>query len=70
MRQGFGVVRTALPSIPVRLDAELMGLVQRELMAQRALRRGLDTIATVRRQVEMWRESLLACRNGMPSVAA
>jgi parvulin-like peptidyl-prolyl isomerase len=60
MRQGFGVVRTALPSIPVRLDAELMGLVQRELMAQRALRRGLDTIATVRRQVEMWRESLLA----------
>jgi len=58
--QGFGVHRTAFHSIPIRLNAELMGLVQRELMGQEALRRGLDTLKEVREQVEMWKESFLA----------
>lgn len=58
--QGFGVHRTALGSIPIRLNSELMGLVQRELMGQEALRRGLDTVPGVRAQVEMWRQSFLA----------
>ncbi|HMK38937.1 MAG TPA: hypothetical protein VK569_06325, partial [Bacteroidota bacterium] len=60
MREGFGVRRTALRSIPLRLNTELMGLVQRELMGVEALRRGLDTTADVRREVEMWRQSFLA----------
>jgi|GEM_PF-929370 len=58
--QGFGVRRTALGSIPLRLNTELEGLVQRELMGEEALRRGLDTAADVRREVEVWRESFLA----------
>jgi parvulin-like peptidyl-prolyl isomerase len=58
--QGFGVHRTALGSIPLRLNTELEGLVQRELMGEEALRRGLDTTADVRREVEIWRESFLA----------
>ncbi len=58
--EGFGVHRTALGSIPLRLNTELMGLVQRELIAQEALRRGLDTAADVRREVELWRQSFLA----------
>jgi parvulin-like peptidyl-prolyl isomerase len=58
--QGFGVHRTALGSIPLRLNTELEGLVQRELIGEEALRRGLDTTADVRREVEIWRESFLA----------
>jgi len=58
--QGFGVHRNALGSIPLRLNAELMGLVQRELMGDEAVRRGLDTTADVRRQVDMWRASFLS----------
>jgi len=57
---GFGVHRTALRSIPARLNAELMGLVQRELMGEEALRRGLDTTADVRDQLAMWRSSFLS----------
>ena len=59
-REGFGVQRTALGSIPVRLNTELKGLVQRELMGEEALRRSLDTTADVRREVEIWRQSFLA----------
>jgi hypothetical protein len=59
-QEGFGVHRTALGSIPIRLNTELMGLVQRELMGEEALRRGLDTTADVRREVEIWRQSFLA----------
>ncbi len=58
--QGFGVRRTALKSIPLRLNTELEGLVQRELLGEEALRRGFDTTADVRHEVEMWRESFLA----------
>ncbi|HUI11509.1 MAG TPA: peptidylprolyl isomerase [Bacteroidota bacterium] len=59
-REGFGVHRTALRSIPARLSSELMGLVQRELMGEEALRRGLDTTADVRGQVAMWSSSFLS----------
>jgi parvulin-like peptidyl-prolyl isomerase len=58
--QGFGVHRTALGSIPAKLNSELMGLVQRELLGVEALRLGLDTTADVRREVEIWRQSFLA----------
>ncbi len=60
--EGFGVVRTSLRSIPARLNTELMALVRRELMAQEALERGLDTLSDVRRQVGMWKDSFLASR--------
>jgi len=60
--EGFGVVRTSLRSIPARLNTELMALVRRELMAQEALERGLDTLSDVRRQVGMWTDSFLASR--------
>jgi hypothetical protein len=39
-----------------------MALVRRELMAQEALGRGLDTLSGVRRQVGMWRDSFLSSR--------
>lgn len=58
--EGFGVHGGALGSIPLRLNTELMGLVQRELLGQEALRRGLDTAADVREQVEVWRQAFLA----------
>ena len=58
--EGFGVHRDALGSIPLRLNTELMGLVQRELLGEEALRRGLDTTEDVRREVEIWRQSFLA----------
>lgn len=58
--EGFGVHRNALGSIPIRLNTELMGLVQRDVMGEEALRRGLDTTADVRREVEIWRQSFLA----------
>ena len=60
--EGFGVVRTSLRSIPARLNTELKALVRRELMAQEALRRGLDTLSDVRRQLGMWKDSFLASR--------
>jgi hypothetical protein len=58
--EGFGIHRTALGSIPPRLNTELMGLVQRELLGEEALARGLDTAEDVRREVEIWRQSFLA----------
>ncbi len=60
--EGFGVPRTSFRSIPFRLNTELMALVRRELMAQEALERGLDTLPDVRRQVGMWKDSFLASR--------
>jgi hypothetical protein len=58
--EGFGVPRSALGGIPGRLNGELMGLVQRELLGEEALAQGLDTSADVRREVEIWRQSFLA----------
>ena len=60
--EGFGVARTSLQSIPSRLNNELRALVQRELMAQEAIRRGLDTLPDVKRQIAMWEDSFLAAR--------
>ncbi|HTY58523.1 MAG TPA: peptidylprolyl isomerase, partial [Bacteroidota bacterium] len=52
----------SLRTIPARLNTEIKALVQRELMAQEGLRRGLDTLPDVRRQLAMWRDSFLAAR--------
>ncbi|MBI3577933.1 MAG: peptidylprolyl isomerase [Ignavibacteriales bacterium] len=58
--KGFTVEKGQVKSIPALLNAQLREWVQQELLAQEALRRGLDKNPDVRDQLEMWYQSYLA----------
>lgn len=58
--KSFGIRRDAISSIPYRLNTEVKVIVQQELLAQEALRRGLDTVPEVRRSIDMWWQYFLA----------
>lgn len=58
--KGFNVDSTSVKSLPALLNRQVRMWVQQELLAQEALRRGLDQYPEVREQLDMWRDSFLA----------
>lgn len=58
--KGFTVEKDQIKSVPALLNAQLREWVQQELLAQEALRRGLDKNPDLRDQLEMWHQSYLA----------
>lgn len=56
----FSVSRGKTNGIPAKLNGDLEYWVQQELIAQEALRRGLDQHPEIRYKVQMWRDAYLA----------
>ena len=57
--KGFTVDSVSVRTIPQKLNALLRVWVQQELLAQEALKRGLDKYPAVRRQLETWYDNFL-----------
>jgi hypothetical protein len=58
--KGFNVDSASVKSLPSLLNGQIRVWVQQELLAQEALRRGLDEYPDVREHLEMWYQSYLA----------
>jgi hypothetical protein len=58
--RGFFVDSASVKSLPALLNGQVRTWVQQELLAQEALRRGLDQYPEVRVQLDMWYQSYLA----------
>jgi hypothetical protein len=58
--KGFTVPKGKTKSIPRLLNAEIQDWVYEELLGQEALARHLDSRPAVQRELEVWRQSLLA----------
>jgi hypothetical protein len=58
--KGFAVDSASVKSLPTLLNGQIRTWVQQELLAQEALRRGLDQYPEVREQLDMWYQSFLA----------
>ncbi len=56
----FAVPRDQLKSTATRLNEQIRALVEHELIAQEALRRGLDRRAEVQTTLDVWRSAYLA----------
>jgi len=59
-RRGFSVTGDSVRGIPGRLHDVFEEMAQQELLAQEAMRRGLDRSPDVQRKLEPWREHYLA----------
>lgn len=58
--KSFSVAPDAVKNIPARLYAVFREWVEQELLAQEALKRGLDRLPEVQQRIEPWREQYLA----------
>jgi parvulin-like peptidyl-prolyl isomerase len=62
LQMGFSMPGGDLNRIPARVNMELRRIVEQEYLEAEALRRRLDTIPSVRRDIEIWAQSFLAER--------
>ncbi len=58
--KSFSVPREQLASLPRRLNGEIRSVVEQELLAEEAIRRGMDLTPGVRKELDRWSQFYLA----------